>query len=107
MQFSPMSFVLGVAAAALVPLLSRVVRPLAVETAAAGMAMVDGAQRVFAEQVETLEDVWAEARSRYEHHADQGIAAAAAAAMDEPPEEAVEAGRARRRSNGSGRRRPQ
>jgi hypothetical protein len=101
-----MSFALGIAAAALVPLLSRVARPLAVETAAAGMAMVDGAQRLFAEQVETLEDLWAEARARYAHHADQGIAAAAAAAaVEHPDEEPAGAGRARRRSNGSGRRR--
>jgi hypothetical protein len=103
MRFSPLSFVLGIAAAALVPLLSRVVRPLAVETTAAGMAMVDGAQRLFAEQVETLEDIWAEARSRYEHHAEEGIAAAAA--VDHPEADQAEPGRARRRSNGSGRRR--
>jgi hypothetical protein len=105
MRFSPMSFALGIAAAALMPLLSRIVRPLAVETTAAGMAMVDGAQRLFAEQVETLEDVWAEARARYEHHVDQGIAATAAAAVDPPDEEPAETGRGRRRSNGSGRRR--
>jgi hypothetical protein len=99
-----MSFALGLAAATLMPLLSRVVRPFAVETAAAGMAVVDGAQRLFAEQVETLQDVWAEARARYEHHADEGIAAAAAASMDHAEEGPAETGRARRRSS-SGRRR--
>jgi hypothetical protein len=100
-----MSFALGIAAAALVPLLSRVVRPLVVEATAAGLAMADGAQRLFAEQVETLEDIWAEARSRYDHHVDQGIAAAAAASMDQPEADPADAGRPRRRSNGSGRRR--
>jgi hypothetical protein len=100
-----MSFALGIAAAAIVPLLSRVARPLAVEAAAAGLAMMDGAQRLVAEQAETLEDIWAEARARYEQHAEAGIGVAAAAAMDHPDEEPAEAGRARRRSNGSGRRR--
>jgi hypothetical protein len=105
MRFSPMSFALGIAAAAIVPLLSRVVRPLAVEAAAAGMAMVDGAQRLVAEQAEMLEDIWAEARARYDDHADEGLAVAAAATMDHPDEEPAEPGRPRRRSNGSGRRR--
>jgi hypothetical protein len=106
MQFSPLSFVLGVAAAALVPLLSRVARPLAVETTAAGLAVVEGAQRFFAEQAEMFEDIWAEARARHEQLDAEAVAAAAAAAgTDVPEEEMVDPGRARRRGNGGGRRR--
>jgi hypothetical protein len=104
MQFSPLSFALGLAAASLVPLLSRVVRPVAVEATAAGLAVVDNARRLFAEQVETLEDIWAEARARYEHLDAEGLAVAAASA-DEPEDDSADAGRARRRGNGGGRRR--
>src|SRR5260370_40678960 len=64
MRFSPLSFVLGLAAASLVPVLSRVFRPLAVEATAAGMGMLEDARRVFAQQMENLEDVIAEAQSR-------------------------------------------
>src|SRR5437868_1825569 len=67
MRFSPLSFVLGLAAAALVPVISRVFRPLAVEAAAAGMGMMEDARRIVAEQMETLEDIVAEARARREH----------------------------------------
>jgi Protein of unknown function (DUF5132) len=106
MQFSPLSFVLGVAAAALVPLLSRVARPLAVETTAAGIAVVEGAQRFFAEQAEMFEDIWAEAKARHEQLDGDAVAAAAAAAgVDTPDEELADPGRARRRGNGGGRRR--
>jgi hypothetical protein len=105
MQFSPLSFALGLAAASLVPLLSRVVRPVAVEATAAGLAVVDNARRLFAEQVETLEDIWAEARARYEHLDAEGLAVAAAASADEPEDDSADAGRARRRGNGGGRRR--
>ena len=55
MRFSPLSFVLGLAAAALVPVISRGFRPLAVEAAAAGMGMMEDARRIVAEQMETLE----------------------------------------------------
>jgi hypothetical protein len=106
MAFSPWSFALGIATAALVPLLSRVARPLAVETTAAGLAVVEGAQRFFAEQAETFEDIWAEARARHEQLDAEAVAAAAAAAgTDVPEEEMVDPGRARRRGNGGGRRR--
>src|SRR5229473_3001710 len=67
MRFSPLSFVLGLAAASLVPVLSRVFRPLAVEATAAGMGMLEDARRIFAEQMENLEDVVAEAYARREH----------------------------------------
>ena len=50
MRFSPTSFVLGIAAASLVPMLSRVFRPFAVEATAAGMRMFDDARRVVAER---------------------------------------------------------
>jgi hypothetical protein len=107
MAFSPLSFALGLATASLVPLLARVARPLAVETTAAGIAVVQGAQRFFAEQVEMFEDIWAEAQARHEHMDAEAVAAAAAVSVDtpEPEEELTDPGRARRRGNGSGRRR--
>jgi hypothetical protein len=66
MRLHPISFLLGLGAASLVPLASRVFRPLAVEMTAAGMAFVEDARRVIAEQLETLEDIAAEARARRE-----------------------------------------
>ena len=106
MRFSPISFVLGIAAASLVPMLSRVFRPFAVEATAAGMALMDDARRVVAEQMETLEDIAAEARARREQLAAEAMAAAAEAPeADVDVDEAEPAGRARRRSNGAGRRR--
>jgi hypothetical protein len=108
MQFSPLSFVLGIAAAALVPLLSRVARPLAVETTAASIAVVEGAQRFFAEQAEMFEDIWAEARARHDQLDAEAVAAAAATAAagaEAPDEELGDPGRTRRRGNGGGRRR--
>ena len=78
MRFSPLSFVLGLAAASLVPLISRVFRPFAVEATAAGLGMLEDARRIVAEKVETLEDIVAEA---------------------------AVSGRARRRTNGGARRR--
>ena len=64
MRFSPTSFVLGLAAAGLVPTAARVGRSLAVEAAAVGFAVFDDVRRVVAEQLETLEDITAEARAR-------------------------------------------
>jgi hypothetical protein len=78
MRFSPTSFVLGLAAASLVPLVVRVFRPLAVEATAAGMGIVEDARRIAAEQMETFEDLMAEARARREH-----LDAEAAAPLDE------------------------
>jgi hypothetical protein len=66
MRLHPVSFIAGLAAAWLVPALSRVVRPLAVEAAVIGMALVDEGRRVVAEQMEALEDLAAEARARRE-----------------------------------------
>src|SRR5262249_26523197 len=64
MRVHPASFILGLGAAALVPLFTRVLRPLVVEAAAAGMGAFEEGRRMFAEQMETLEDIAAEARAR-------------------------------------------
>jgi hypothetical protein len=54
-----------------------VFRPLAVEATAAGMGVIEDARRIFAEQVETLEDIVAEARARREHLDGEAMASAA------------------------------
>jgi len=64
MRVHPASFILGLGAAALVPIFGRVLRPLLVEAAAAGMGIFEEGRRILAEQLETLEDITAEARSR-------------------------------------------
>ena len=66
MRIHPLSFLLGLGAAALYPLISRVLRPLAVEAAAAGMGIFEEGRRLFAEQMELVEDLAAEARARRE-----------------------------------------
>jgi hypothetical protein len=60
------SFLLGIGTAWLAPTLVRVLRPLAVEATAAGMGLLEDARRIAAEQLETLEDIAAEARARRE-----------------------------------------
>lgn len=103
MTFSPLSFALGMVAASFLPALSRVFRPFAVEAAAAGLGMLDDARRFASEQVETLEDIVAEAKARREH-----LDAEAAASAETLPDADVEApapSPARRRTNGAGRRR--
>jgi|SRR5437588_3432129 len=102
MRFSPLSFVLGLAAASLVPVLSRVFRPLAVEATAAGMGMLEDARRVLAQQMENLEDVIAEAQARREHLDAETQATATDEASVE--DEAAPTGRVRRRTNGARRR---
>jgi hypothetical protein len=102
MAFSPLSFVLGLVAASLVPALSRVFRPFAVEAAAAGLGMLDDARRFASEQVETLEDIVAEAKARREH---LDAEAAAAETLPDPDVEPSAAAPPRRRSNGTVRRR--
>ena len=105
MQIHPTSFLLGVGAALVVPLFSRVLRPLAVEAAVAGMAMFEEGRRLLAEQMETFEDIAAEARARREdmlaegngHHVEE--TAEVAEAGDEPDRPA-----SRRRGNGGRRR---
>jgi hypothetical protein len=100
MAFSPLSFVLGMVAGSLLPALSRVFRPFAVEAAAAGLGMVDDARRFVSEQVETIEDIVAEAKARREH-----LDAEATAAAEETHEGETVPGPVRRRTNGAGRRR--
>jgi len=68
MQIHPTSFLLGLGAALVVPLFTRVLRPLAVEAAVAGMGVVEEGRRLVAEQMETFEDIVAEARARREEH---------------------------------------
>ena len=60
------SFLLGGGAAVLLPGVTRVIRPILVEAAVAGMALFDETRRAIAEQVESLEDLAAEARARRE-----------------------------------------
>jgi hypothetical protein len=101
MRFSPLSFALGLAAAAVIPAISRVFRPFAVEAAAAGMGMLDDARRFASEQIETLEDIVAEAKARREHL--DAAAGTMAEAEETEPDAVVPP---RRRTNGGGRRRP-
>jgi len=105
MQIHPTSFLLGLGAALVVPLFTRVLRPLAVEAAVAGMGMIEEGRRLAAEQMETLEDIVAEARARREeqllaetngHHAEAAVEAAG--------EEEGDRVSARRRANGGRRR---
>ncbi len=104
MRFSPLSFVLGLAAASLVPVLSRVFRPLAVEATAAGMGMLEDARRVFAQQMENLEDVIAEAQARREQLDAETQATDEASSEATVEDEAAPTGRVRRRTNGARRR---
>jgi hypothetical protein len=108
MRFSPLSFVLGIVAASLAPVISRVFRPLAVEATAAGMGMVEDARRIVAEQLETLEDIVAEARARREHLDTESVAATLeqVAEDDGADGEPTASSRGRRRAtNGTHRRR--
>jgi hypothetical protein len=105
------SFLLGVSAAWLAPTLVRVLRPLAVEATAAGMGLLEDARRIAAEQLETLEDIAAEARARREAilaatngnglHGDLGDedVAGAAASAEEETAPARRRGATRRRSS--------
>ena len=106
MQIHPTSFLLGLGAALIVPLFTRVLRPLAVEAAVAGMGVLEEGRRLAAEQMETFEDIVAEARARREEQLlaeGNGHHAEAAAEVASADDEAVPAG-ARRRSNGGRRR---
>jgi hypothetical protein len=101
MRLQPGSFLVGLGAAFALPLLSRVIRPLAVEAVVASLGFFEEARRVIAEQMETMEDIAAEARARRE----QVLVAAqtnGAEAAVEPEEETVPA-RPRRRANGAAR----
>jgi hypothetical protein len=101
MAFHPMSFLLGLGAALVVPLFTRVLRPLAVEAAVAGMGMVDEGRRLVAEQMETLEDIVAEARARREEEVlTEGNGHHAEAAVEVAGGEEADRGGSRRRANG-------
>jgi hypothetical protein len=108
MGISVTSFLLGLGAAWVLPVVARVIRPVAVEATAAGMGLFEDARRVVAEQMETLEDIAAEARARREellasgngHHVEEDEASAD---QDDDAEPAV-TGRARRRGAASRRR---
>ena len=97
MQIHPVSFVLGLGAAALVPLFTRVLRPIAVELAAAGLVVFEEGRRVLARQMETLEDIGAEARARsaaivgrdQNGHFDAEVDAEAEPSGGAPPDEAT------------------
>ncbi len=109
MRIQPASFIIGLGAAFALPLLSRVIRPLAVEAAAAGMGFFAEARRVIAEQIEVLEDIAAEARARREHlvaaaERNGGELNGAEANADEPTAEPEPAPARRRRANGATRR---
>jgi hypothetical protein len=99
MAISVTSFLLGLGTAWLLPMIARVARPVAVEATAAGMGFFEDARRVVAEQMETFEDIAAEARARREelatstngHHADDD-------ADDDPGRETATTGRPRRRN---------
>ena len=100
MPFSPFSFLLGLGVGWAAPIVARSTRSLAVELAVAGMSMFDEARRVVAEQVETLEDIVAEARARREELAaraeSDGLGEVVEEA-EEPDEEVETASRGRRR----------
>jgi hypothetical protein len=98
------SFLLGVGAALALPQLGRVIRPILVEAAVAGMALFEGARRTAAEQLETLEDIAAEARARREEALAAGNGHHAVPA-EEATGETSERPRVRRRAEGAGRRR--
>ena len=66
MRFSPLSFLLGIGASCLAPLISRNLRPFAVEAGALGLGLLEELRRLAAQQVESLEDLAAEARARRE-----------------------------------------
>jgi hypothetical protein len=95
------SFLLGLGAAWLLPVFGRVLRPIAVQSTVAGMAMFDEARRAIAEQMETLEDIAAEARARRE----ELVGEAELEEADEVGADGSGGGRPRRRANGASRRR--
>jgi hypothetical protein len=111
MAIQPTSVLLGVAIAWAIPLVTRVFRPFAVEAAAVGMALADDVRRVIAEQIETIEDVVAEARARREEmlageNEDLPLEHAVEEEEDAPAETIADTARPRRRANGAARRHP-
>lgn len=86
MRFSPLSFLFGLGAAWAMPVVAKSFRSLAVEATVTGLALMDEARRVIAEQREHLEDIAAEARARHDERQ-----AAATAAFDADMSDAAEA----------------
>src|SRR4029077_12228915 len=107
MRIQPFSFLLGIGAAVMIPLFSKVFRPLAVEAMAAGLGFVEEGRRILAEQMEVMEDIAAEARARREtiiaKGRDSGVARGIAPGVegDRNAEPAAPPVRGRRRGNGS------
>ena len=104
MQIHPTSFLLGLGAALVVPLFTRVLRPLAVEAAVAGMGIIEEGRRLAAEQMETLEDIVAEARARRDEQLLAETTGHQAAPIEATGDEEAERVGARRRANGGRRR---
>jgi hypothetical protein len=102
MAFSPFSFLLGLGAGVVLPVISRGFRPLAVEATAFGLGFIEDARRIVAEQMENLEDIAAEGRARRA----QIIIASMANGRD-PDEDAAQHAEARAETavNGGGARR--
>jgi len=109
MGSNAISFLLGLGAAWLAPTLARVIRPLAVEATAAGMGLLQDARRIAAEQLETIEDIAAEARARREailaatngngHHVDVADEESVDAEADETAAPPRRRGAAKRRAS--------
>lgn len=97
MRIHPGSLFVGLGAAFALPLLSRVIRPLAVEAIVAGIGLFEEARRVITEQIEVMEDIAAEARARRE----QVLVAAETNGAEPEAEEASAPARPRRRANGT------
>jgi hypothetical protein len=108
MRIQPWSFLLGLGAASVLPVFSRVLRPLAVEATVAGMAIYDEARRMLAEQMENIEDIAAEARARREEMlaAVSGAATNGSGREGAGEEETAGAPRGRRRAPATSRRHP-
>jgi hypothetical protein len=89
MGLHPMSFLIGLGAAWALPLVTRILRPFAVEATVASMAAFEEGRRILAEQLEVMEDIAAEAKSRRERAlaevnegtADDGAASAESARL--------------------------
>jgi hypothetical protein len=96
------SFLLGLGAAWLLPMVARTIRPLAVEATAAGIGLLEDARRIAAEQLETLEDIAAEAKARREEllasAGGNGHHVAGEPGMEDAGADAEAGPRARRRS---------
>lgn len=101
MQIHLGSLLLGLGAAFAIPLVSRVIRPLAVEAIVAGIGLFEEGRRVLAEQVEVMEDIAAEARARRE----QILVTAETNGTEPEAEEVSASARPRRRGNGAATRR--